>query len=688
MTESTLDRRTFLAGTGALVAAAGLASATASSASSLAFADEAASGTYTAGTYTATATGIGTVTVTVTFDETSITEVVLDVSNETATIGQAAADTLIEQVLEAQSADIEGVSGATLTSTAVATGVADCIAQASAGASSEEEETEEEATEESTEEEETSSNGTRPDYPWDETAPEIADDEIEEELECDVVVVGAGIAGCAAIRAAAEEGASVIFFDKYTSTTSSGHQMAIVNGDVAAVWGRDGILDIDDVCDHEMDETSYFSKRAIYREWFNNMHEVFDWYLAVDPDIYICEDMYDVPTEGANSVCPMYCPLPELYDYTAERYPTYPSSATVSTDELNALEVEEAVNEYGAIGYYEHRVEQLIQDEDGRVTGVYAYNYSTGMYKKVTASMGVVLACGEYALNDEYVEYFLPEQIYNGNSRMAMYSDPDGLAVNQGDGLRMGDWAGARIQQHHALMIHHMGSSPLQCTPFLQLNKYGERFMNEDIPGQQIENQIELQKDFTSYLIFDANWAEAIPYMPAAHGVKCMYLDDDELDVIDGIVESEAFIYPSAVESAVENGQLATGDTLEELFAQLDIDAETAIASVERYNELCANGYDEDFGKTSSRLFAIETGPFYAETLTLASSLVCLGGLESDEHCHTFNQDRDIIPGLYVAGNTQGNRFSVQYPIAFCGIASSMALYYGYVAGKNVVSGE
>ena len=107
------------------------------------------SGTYVAGTYTATATGIGEVTVTVTFDETSITACEVDASNETATIGGAAADTLEDQVLEAQSADIDGVSGATLTSTAVMTAVADCIAQATAAASDEaEEEAEEEEAEE------------------------------------------------------------------------------------------------------------------------------------------------------------------------------------------------------------------------------------------------------------------------------------------------------------------------------------------------------------------------------------------------------------------------------------------------------------------------------------------------------------------------------------------------------------
>ena len=89
-----------------------------------------ADGLYTPGTYSATATGMGTVTVTATFDENSIVDVVLDVSEETPAIGQLAADELAAQVLEAQSAEIDGVSGATLTSNAVKLALNNCIAQA------------------------------------------------------------------------------------------------------------------------------------------------------------------------------------------------------------------------------------------------------------------------------------------------------------------------------------------------------------------------------------------------------------------------------------------------------------------------------------------------------------------------------------------------------------------------------
>ena len=61
--------------------------------------------------------------------------------------------------------------------------------------------------------------------------------------------------------------------------------------------------------------------------------------------------------------------------------------------------------------------------------------------------------------------------------------DVEGKTVETGDGLRMGAWIGAKVQDHHAPMTHHMGSG-MGVTPFLQINKHGDRFMNECIPGQ------------------------------------------------------------------------------------------------------------------------------------------------------------------------------------------------------------
>lgn len=96
---------------------------------------------YTPGTYVATANGMFQIKAEVTVDESTVTAVVLDLSNETPGIGQGIGDELAGQILAAQSAEIDGVSGATITTQAVKAAVADCLAQAATGSAPTEEPT-------------------------------------------------------------------------------------------------------------------------------------------------------------------------------------------------------------------------------------------------------------------------------------------------------------------------------------------------------------------------------------------------------------------------------------------------------------------------------------------------------------------------------------------------------------------
>lgn len=90
-----------------------------------------AQGVYTPGTYEATAQGYGgDVTVSMTFDADSITDVAITGDGETPTVGGAALEDLQQQLLDAQSDGIDGVTGATITSDAVRSAAAECIAQA------------------------------------------------------------------------------------------------------------------------------------------------------------------------------------------------------------------------------------------------------------------------------------------------------------------------------------------------------------------------------------------------------------------------------------------------------------------------------------------------------------------------------------------------------------------------------
>ena len=640
---------------------------------------------YTPGTYTGTATGIGEVKVTMTFSETAITDVVIDASNETESIGGVAAPTLKDALMAAQSTEIDNISGATITTNAVKKAAASCIEQAmgvhTAGG-------------------DTAASSS--DEDWLGTEPEIDESKVAKTVDVDVAVVGCGIAGVAACRSVAEDGGLVAAFEKADGPQCRSGEYAVINGKVQAKWGRDTWTreQIDDIIDSHMVESTYRCKRSIMSKWAHNIGDAFDWWVEANPDLYYAETTRSaIPDESAdNFIIPIFYPLPEHYDWKQERFPCYPTSVEFKPDQhvTVAANMQKAIDTGNVQTFYGCFVEKLIMD-NGRCVGLYARDAATGEYIKCNASKGVILSTGDYSQNTKMLKHFCPEVIENNIQCLFTNVDVEGNFTNQGDGIQLGMWAGAQVQQSHAPMIHHMGGGAdlagvgvMGNAGFLNLDLNGKRFMNEDLPGQQLENQIELQKNRESWQIFDSNWPEQLPYMPAAHGGACYYEDYASED--EGPKNNTTYRNyksPYQLEAAVADGRAVKADTLEELVAKIYPDdtaaQQTALDSIQRYNELAKAGYDEDFHKPASRMWAVENGPFYADKFTTALLLVCIGGLESDEDCHTFDADRNVIPGLYVAGNIQGNRFATEYPIGLKGVSHSMAMYYGYVAGKNAL---
>ena len=640
---------------------------------------------YTPGTYTGTATGIGEVKVTMTFSETAITDVVIDASNETESIGGVAAPTLKDALMAAQSTEIDNISGATITTNAVKKAAASCIEQAmgvhTAGG-------------------DTAASSS--DEDWLGTEPEIDESKVAKTVDVDVAVVGCGIAGVAACRSVAEEGGLVAAFEKADGPQCRSGEYAVINGKVQAKWGRDTWTreQIDDIIDSHMVESTYRCKRSIMSKWAHNIGDAFDWWVEANPDLYYAETTRSaIPDESAdNFIIPIFYPLPEHYDWKQERFPCYSTSVEFKPDQHVTVEanMQKAIDTGNVQTFYGCFVEKLIMD-NGRCVGLYARDAATGEYIKCNASKGVILSTGDYSQNTKMLKHFCPEVIENNIQCLFTNVDVEGSFTNQGDGIQLGMWAGAQVQQSHAPMIHHMGGGAdlsgvgvMGNAGFLNLDLNGKRFMNEDLPGQQLENQIELQKNRESWQIFDSNWPQQLPYMPAAHGGACYYEDyASEAEGPKNNTTYRNYKSPYQLEAAVADGRAVKADTLEELVAKIYPDdtaaQQTALESIQRYNQLAKDGYDEDFHKPASRMWALENGPFYADKFTTALLLVCIGGLESDENCHTFDADRNVIPGLYVAGNVQGNRFATEYPIGLKGVSHSMAMYYGYVAGKNAL---
>lgn len=458
---------------------------------------------YTPGTYTGTATGIGEVKVTMTFSETAITEVVVDTSKETESIGGVAAPTLQEALMAAQSAEIDNISGATVTTNAVKAAAASCIEQAM---------------------------GVAVEAPAEEAPADTSDDwlgeepvidSISEELDFDVVVVGAGLSGICAARAAAEEGASVAIVEKSASFNCRSGEYAVLNGSLNRRWGREGIVDEDVVVDRLMRECTYRNKRAILKKWASHGHEAIDWFIEACPDMTICDTTRQAVTQeqfDKGILVPLAWPQPEHYDYHNEEFPTFPTSMEFrsSRSDQQGFVVEANLNkaiEAGAETFFGCFGTKLLQNDDGRVTGIIIRDANDGSrYIQLNAQMGVILATGDNSGDEKIMKHFAPEivekKIANMGAMGMLGVDVEGKTVETGDGLRMGAWIGAKVQDYHAPMTHHMGGGGagvgMGITPFLQLNLHGERFMNECIPGQQLENQIELQPECTSFQIFDS----------------------------------------------------------------------------------------------------------------------------------------------------------------------------------------
>ena len=371
--------------------------------------------------------------------------------------------------------------------------------------------------------------------PWLGEAPAISDDQVEEELTADVVVVGLGAAGVPAARAAAEAGAKVVCLESSSHLNSVASDMAIFGGQTQAQWGRgDGFLDKKMVVNMHMEECSHHVSQSVISRYYDESGAALDWFVGASKNLYMAPESYaEIPTDAqANYMFPYMYPVPETYDYTKEDLPCYPTSvgfsslATVMADNLQA-----AVDAGAEVRYSTKGVELILNDE-GAVAGIYAQAAGSDGYLKITAQ-SVILATGDYLGNEDMMKFYAPECVENGINILSIDLDDEGNYTNVGEGHKMGAWAGAAIEQWHAPMIHHMGGGAgadgrgvIGNNGYLWLNLRGKRFMNEDLPGQQLENQVELQPQRKAYQFFDASWPEQLAYFPAAHGVACIYRDE------------------------------------------------------------------------------------------------------------------------------------------------------------------
>ena len=133
-------------------------------------------------------------------------------------------------------------------------------------------------------------------------------------------------------------------------------------------------------------------------------------------------------------------------------------------------------------------------------------------------------------------------------------------------------------------------------------------------------------------------------------------------------------------------------ESLEELVSFIDADEkvkQNILTSIERYNALCKEGKDQDYGREPSLMFPIEQGPFFLQVIDHDSSignLMCaMGGLIVDGDQKVLGDQFNPVPGLFATGNCSGGRFGEDYFTPLFGASIGMCITLGRECGKSVV---
>ena len=635
-----------------------------------------AAGQYIPGTYEGTAEGISsTVKVTMTFSDSAVTDVVVDTSGETASFGAAAADELREQLLAAGSAEIDGVSGSTITSDAVMKAAKSCYAQAKG-----------EAVVSSVQLPTGDAND------WLGTEPDIDETAITETVDTDILIVGAGNGGMFAAAYAAANGLNFRVIEQNANVQDTRHWYGAVDSAAAKEAGEPAT----DKAKLLSEISRYASGKCdqrVVKTWINESAAMHDFMRSILEDKYgwVCDF-----TSGSEAAWPAENAEHNTdYLYPVQEH-NYMASESASGTPRNELLLQ-YIQELGYDVDFKTSLAKLEKNSDGRITGVIAQSTEDDHFIRYNANQGVLLACGGFPGNPYMMEQLDP--LGTSVTTACSYSPAD-----KGYGIRAAVWAGANLDKEAAPMLFDRGivapgvdagyvdsdsafggkAFPGKIRqynpgtqPFLKVNRNGERFANESCPYNDIVYAAAHQPGRVYAQICDANILEDAKRF---HTIGC------SAQTRNG---GEKYIQ-GKMDEAIEAGALFKCDTLDELADKMGFTGaakDTFLATVERYNELYDKQNDEDFGKPAYRLSAIRTAPFYGCWLG-ASLLTTEQGIAINEKGQALDTNNQPMEGLYITGDMSGSFFANNYPCLMAGVAMGRTLTYAMKAVKQMAGLE
>lgn len=466
--------------------------------------------------------------------------------------------------------------------------------------------------------------------------------EFKEEKTYDIVVVGAGTAGMPAVLTALEEGASVCCLQKESTAIAQGNGSTGIILDASTKYGVERWIQ------GHRESCSYRANRALEEFFAYHSGETIMW----------------MANKGTEVGYPARLNLDEKIGLADDSYVYTVTNFFGKKPENNGNLVRAMADWASANGadiFYETPGVQLVMDGNKAVAVV--GQSSDGTYTKFNATKGIIIATGDFQSNDSMMERFAPDVARF--SRKQFNKTGDGILMVAAAGGQLCSMMGMGKQLHDS----DSGPDDMTAIPFLALNENGERFMNEELPMESWNQSLAFndQVDPGKFVrIFDSD------YFDVATKWGMMPTDEETLtEYIPGAVENPVGVITDLIDTH-------KADTLDELAEMLGIPADKTKASVERYNELCESGDDEDFGKQAKYMAPIKKPPFWGIHQWVRISAMGTG-FKVDGNYQALNSNNEPIEGLYGAGFTAGD---------LCGDVDWSTFMGGMSCGSCMTSGR
>ncbi len=479
------------------------------------------------------------------------------------------------------------------------------------------------------------------------------------QLETDVAVIAAGVAGMASAVAAAEKGAKVIVFEKTALTGGTGNKGTGPFAVESKLQQKKNVaLTIEKAFKIFMDYTHWRVDARLVRDYFYKSADTLDWLEKMGV-------VFDDVMPYIMGSCPTWHGVAG----PSGHFQGGKSTATM----MNCLT--KRAKELGVQILLETPAKKILKEKD-RIVGLVAEDKSEQTVQ--ASAKAVIVATGGFSANAEMVKKYTGYELGRDIFPMA---GPDML----GEGIRMAWNVGAGEGEMSMEIIASIpgpvtsGSSlttPALAVfrpPHLIVNLLGERFVNEEIKRNPtfFGNAISRQRNRCAFAIFDGATKE---FYEAGglefHGPMALPIKIDNLDAD----------FKKTIDAGHTN--IFVADTLDELAYKTGINIDGLKKTIEGYNEACETGHDELFSKNYKYLRPVKQPKFYCAKY-FPGAYGSLGGIKTNYKLEVLTKDFDVIPGLYAAGIDANSIYGDSYVFTLPGNTMGFALNSGRIAGEN-----